>query len=48
MTAAVEFGIEVLGTGLVFGLFASVFLVLATSAVCAVVHTLKSVMSGGR
>lgn len=48
MKEAMEFGVQLLGLGIAFGFAGSVLVVMATSAVCAVVHTLKSVMSGGR
>lgn len=39
---------KLLAYGMVFGFAVGAFLVLATSAFCAVVHTIAKVMNGGR
>lgn len=45
MMEAMELGVKVLAYAMGFGLVMSVFLVLATSAIIAVVHTIKRVIS---
>lgn len=45
MIEAMEFGVKVLGMGTSYGLAVGVFVVLATSAIFAVVHTFKRVIT---